>query len=89
MLVISRKAGDQLVIGDDIIVTVVKVEGDKVRIGIDAPSEVPVNRDEIQARKDAEIKTGGLEKGVADIPTSGNSEGPGSSYQPKLLYNKY
>ena len=47
MLVLSRKRDERIVIGDNIVITVVEVRGDKVRLGIDAPSEVPVHRQEI------------------------------------------
>ncbi len=47
MLVLSRKAGESLVIGSDVVVTVLEVRGDLVRIGIDAPRSVSVNRKEI------------------------------------------
>ena len=40
MLVLTRKPGERLVIGDNIVVTVVEVMGDNIRIGIDAPREV-------------------------------------------------
>lgn len=47
MLVLSRKRDERIVIGDNIVITVVEVRGDKVRLGIEAPSEVPVHRQEI------------------------------------------
>jgi carbon storage regulator len=47
MLVLSRHRDEKIVIGDNIVVTVVDIRGDKVRLGIDAPSEVPVHRQEI------------------------------------------
>jgi carbon storage regulator len=47
MLVLSRKLGERIVIGDNIVVTVVKIERNQIRIGIDAPSEVAVYREEI------------------------------------------
>jgi carbon storage regulator len=47
MLVVTRKNGEQLVIGDNIVVTVLKIEGDRVRLGIAAPREVPVHRMEV------------------------------------------
>ena len=47
MLVLSRKRGETLCIGNDIIVTVVEVRGDKVRLGIEAPTSVPVHRKEV------------------------------------------
>ena len=47
MLVLSRKKRESIVINDDIVVTVVEVRGDKVRLGIQAPREVPVHRKEV------------------------------------------
>lgn len=50
MLVLSRHRSQEIVIGDDIVVTVVDIRGDKVRIGVSAPKDVPVNRREIHDR---------------------------------------
>ena len=47
MLVLSRRVGERLVIGEDIVITVIDVRSDGVRIGIDAPRHVRVNRAEI------------------------------------------
>ena len=47
MLVLSRKPGEELVIGDNIRLTVVAIRGNKVRLGITAPVEVPVRRLEL------------------------------------------
>ena len=47
MLVLSRKESQRIKLGDSIVVTVVRVSGDKVRIGIDAPRDVTVHRQEI------------------------------------------
>ena len=47
MLVLSRKKNESIVIRDDIVITVVEVRGDKVRLGIEAPREVPVHRREV------------------------------------------
>ena len=47
MLVLSRKKDESIVIGRDIRVTVVETRGDKVRLGIDAPRDVPVHRSEV------------------------------------------
>lgn len=47
MLVLSRKRDEKIVIGENIVVTVVEIRGDKVRLGIEAPSEVPVHRHEV------------------------------------------
>lgn len=47
MLVLTRKKGERVVIGDDIVVTIIDVKGDSVRIGFDAPRGLPVQRAEI------------------------------------------
>lgn len=47
MLVLSRKKSESVVINDDIVITVVEVRGDKVRLGIQAPREIPVHRKEV------------------------------------------
>ena len=59
MLVLSRKRDERIVIGDNIVITVVEVRGDKVRLGIEAPSEVPVHRQEVldAMRRATEVKS--------------------------------
>ncbi|MFC4062579.1 carbon storage regulator CsrA [Planomonospora corallina] len=47
MLVLTRRSGESLMIGDDVVVTVLDVRGDVVRIGIRAPRSVPVHREEV------------------------------------------
>lgn len=47
MLVLSRKESQRIRLGDSIVVTIVKISGDKVRVGIDAPTDVLVLRDEL------------------------------------------
>lgn len=48
MLVLSRKEGERLRLGESIVLTVVKLNGDKVRLGIEAPSDMLVLRDELE-----------------------------------------
>lgn len=47
MLVLTRKRNESIVIGDSLVVTVVDIHGDKVRLGIDAPDDIPVHRKEV------------------------------------------
>jgi len=59
MLVLSRKWNESIVIGDDIVVTVVEIQGDKVRLGIEAPRDVPVHRSEVYAAIQRAAEEGG------------------------------
>lgn len=54
MLVLTRKEGEKIRIGDDIVVTVVRTGNDKVRLGIEAPSETVILRSELQETKKEE-----------------------------------
>jgi carbon storage regulator len=47
MLVLTRRIDESLIIGDNIVVKVLAIDGDKVKLGIDAPREIPILRDEI------------------------------------------
>jgi carbon storage regulator len=60
MLVLSRKVGEKIVIDNDIVVTIVRIQGDKVRIGIEAPANVPVHRQEIVERAKAQLHSDAL-----------------------------
>jgi carbon storage regulator len=50
MLVLTRKVGEKIIIGDDIVITVVRLNHDKVRLGIDAPPHIQVHRLEVIER---------------------------------------
>lgn len=47
MLVLTRKPKEQIIIGDKIVITVVQVNGDRVRLGIEAPRDMPIYREEL------------------------------------------
>lgn len=55
MLVLSRKESERIRLGDSIVVTVIRVSGDKVRLGIEAPPNVLVLRDELQPHEQAAL----------------------------------
>ncbi len=50
MLILTRRVGETVMIGNDITLTVLGVKGNQVRLGIEAPKEVPVHREEVYAR---------------------------------------
>jgi carbon storage regulator len=64
MLVLSRQRDESIVIGDDIVITIVDIRGDKVRLGIQAPVSIPVHRQEVYdaIRREAEQQRRAAEK---------------------------
>lgn len=83
MLVLTRRIGEGIMIGDDIEVKVLDVSGEKVRVGIDAPREVGVYRTEVFERIESEWQdtggagqaqaAGGSTNGVADVAARGGA----------------
>jgi carbon storage regulator len=63
MLVLSRKKNESIVINNDITIVVVEIRGDKVRLGIEAPKEVPVHRREVYdaIKRNAAAQNGGTD----------------------------
>jgi carbon storage regulator len=55
MLVLSRKEGERIVIGDNIVVTLLRVKGNSIRIGIDADRDVPIRRHDLRASSSYEL----------------------------------
>ena len=68
MLVITRRSGEQVVLGDDITITVLEISGSTVRLGIDAPTEVPVYRHEIWLAVKAENQAAAAAE-VTNLPS--------------------
>lgn len=75
MLVLTRKVGERIYIGDSIVVTVVRIQNDHVRVGIEAPRNVTVHREEVIRRLGREPRSG---RPSAHSP----SEAPGSKPAP-------
>jgi len=72
MLVLSRKKNESIVINDDITIVVVEIRGDKVRLGVEAPKEVPVHRREVfDAIHRNEVVARDQAAGKADAAESG------------------
>jgi len=93
MLVLSRKKDEKIVIGDNITIMVIDIRGDKVRLGIDAPREVTVHRQEVyeaiqrENMQDEQNKSkSGVEEKVKEDVTSKPSVG-GKPSDPKTYHN--
>ncbi|HEX5755242.1 MAG TPA: carbon storage regulator CsrA [Arenimonas sp.] len=70
MLILTRRVGETLMIGDAVTVTVLGVKGNQVRIGITAPKDVAVHREEIFQRLHKDDESGGVPP-AGDLPKSG------------------
>lgn len=58
MLILTRKIGETIIIGDDVRVTVISTQGNQIKIGIEAPISIPVHREEIHNRIKQSTQTG-------------------------------
>jgi carbon storage regulator len=70
MLVLSRQRDESIIIGDNIVITIVDIRGDKVRLGIEAPKEVPVHRQEVYEAIQRERAQNESQQKVADDSAS-------------------
>ena len=73
MLVLSRQRDESIVIGENIVITIVDIRGDKVRLGIQAPNEVPVHRQEVfeaiqRENRRSSLPSVGVAKDAAEEP---------------------
>jgi len=69
MLVLARRVGQEIVIGDDVQIVVLEVRGNQVRLGITAPPSLRVDRQEVRARQQlAEAKNAPKEKEAVGVP---------------------
>ena len=75
MLVLTRKAGESIVIGSDVVVTVIELRGGQVRVGIDAPREVEVHREEIyeEVRRENKAAVASAEWGAERLRSEASS----------------
>jgi carbon storage regulator len=60
MLVLERKLSERIFIGEDIIITVVRIDGYKIRLGIEAPKDMRIDREELRQRIEGEGENGGV-----------------------------
>ena len=75
MLVLTRKKNESIIIDNSITITVIEIRGDKVRLGVDAPNEIPVHRREVYDAINDAIKRSEAEQKRKDVA---NQPGPSS-----------
>jgi carbon storage regulator len=84
MLVLSRRVGESIVIGDGVVVTVLEIRGDVVRVGVDAPREVKVHRQEllVELADTNRAAASASEESIADLSKLVGGERPGRQGEP-------
>jgi carbon storage regulator len=83
MLRITRRAGERIVLGDDVIVEVIEVKGGTVRLGIDAPRSLPVYREEIWLEVKRENEAAAMASGDRLSEVAERLKGRGGSTPPR------
>jgi carbon storage regulator len=83
MLVLTRRAGESVMIGDDVVITVLEARGDVIRIGIQAPRDVQVHREEVykelrQANREAASPNEDRVRALTELLRPANAEPPGA-----------
>ncbi len=68
MLIITRRAGERIMVGDDIVVEVMEIAGNSVRVGITAPRSIPVYREEIYTAVRDENRAAAADSESAELP---------------------
>ena len=74
MLIITRRAGERIMVGDDVVVEIMEIVGNSVRVGISAPRSVPVYREEIYSAVRDENQAA-AEAGPVEFPTPTQTQG--------------
>ena len=87
MLILTRRIGESIRIGDDVCVTVLEVKGQQVRLGIAAPTSVRVHREEVFHRIERERALAQL-PGHAPAPPRPDTSKPGASHDPAAPHTK-
>lgn len=87
MLVLTRRAGESVMVGDDVVVTVLEVRGEVIRLGIQAPRSVQVHREEVyrelqRANREAALGSEDVARAVAGLLGTVPPPGPGSAAEP-------
>lgn len=77
MLILTRRVGETVMIGNDVTVTVLGVKGNQVRVGVNAPKEIAVHREEIYERIKREAQQGGSQVVRGQFGTGGGSDNKG------------
>lgn len=76
MLILTRRVGETVVIGEDIVVTVLSIKGNQVRIGVQAPKDVAVHREELLKRQRPAAEAATAKVGADDRDADGSGRQP-------------